>query len=134
MQGRSPKIFVEQYRFRLQPANPKLKPIFVKELIIQGKVTGVLRSFENESKEIEATDLFSDAIEVQYAEKTPYSYRKQLGQFFTPFSIADLMTVWILKNKPKALLDPSCGTGIFERSIFKHTNKLIKVVACCINV
>jgi len=52
-----------------------------------------------------------------------------LGQFFTPFSIADLMTVWILKNKPKALLDPSCGTGIFERSIFKHTNKLIKVVA-----
>lgn len=123
------KIYRERGRFRLQPANPKLKPIFVRELIIQGKVTGVLRSLENEQKELERADLFSDAIEMQYAEKTPYPYRKQLGQFFTPFSIADLMTSWILKNKPKNLLDPACGTGVFERSVFKYTSGPIKVSA-----
>ncbi|MCX7995996.1 MAG: transcriptional repressor LexA [candidate division WOR-3 bacterium] len=123
------KIYRERGRFRLQPANPRLKPIFVRELIIQGKVTGVLRSLENEQKEAETADLFSDKIEIQYAEKTPYPYRKQLGQFFTPFTVADLMTTWVLKNKPASLLDPACGTGVFERSVFKHTSEPIKVTA-----
>jgi len=123
------KIYRERGRFRLQPANPRLKPIFVRELIIQGKVTGVLRSLKNEQKELESADLFSDSIEVRYAEKTPYPYRKQLGQFFTPFPIADLMTSWILKNKPRNLLDPACGTGVFERSVFKYASELIKVSA-----
>lgn len=40
------KIYKEKNRIRLQPANPKLKPIFVKELIIQGKVISVIRSYE----------------------------------------------------------------------------------------
>ncbi|XOA42984.1 MAG: transcriptional repressor LexA [Candidatus Nealsonbacteria bacterium] len=40
------KIYKEKNRFRLQPANPKLKPIFTKELIIQGKVVSVIRKFE----------------------------------------------------------------------------------------
>jgi adenine-specific DNA-methyltransferase len=123
------KIYRERGRFRLQPANPRLKPIFVRELIIQGKVTGVLRSLESEQKETEGADLFSDMIEIQYTEKTPYPYRKQLGQFFTPFPIADLMTTWVLKNKPASLLDPACGTGVFERSVFKHTSELVKVTA-----
>jgi adenine-specific DNA-methyltransferase len=123
------KIYREKNGFRLQPANPKLKPIFVQELIIQGKVTGVLRSLGSENKELESADLFSDVIEIQYKENTPYPYRKKLGQFFTPFPIADLMATWILKNKPKNLLDPACGTGLFERSIFKNTNESIAVTA-----
>jgi len=40
------KIYKEKNRFRLQPANPNIKPIFVNELTIQGKVTSVIRSFE----------------------------------------------------------------------------------------
>ena len=39
------KIYREKNRFRLQPANPNLKPIFTKELIIQGKVVSVIRFF-----------------------------------------------------------------------------------------
>jgi len=46
------KIYREKNGFRLQPANPNLKPIFVKELIIQGKVISVLRSFEELKKNI----------------------------------------------------------------------------------
>ena len=45
------KIYKEKNRFRLQPANPNIKPIYTKELIIQGKVVSVIRHFE-ESKEI----------------------------------------------------------------------------------
>ncbi|PIZ70060.1 MAG: hypothetical protein COY10_00390, partial [Candidatus Portnoybacteria bacterium CG_4_10_14_0_2_um_filter_43_36] len=37
------KIYKEKNRFRLQPANPNFKPIFVKELVIQGKVISVIR-------------------------------------------------------------------------------------------
>jgi len=40
------KIYKEKNGFRLQPANPNLKPIFTKELIIQGKVINVIRNFE----------------------------------------------------------------------------------------
>lgn len=40
------KIYKEKNGFRLQPANPNLKPIFTKELTIQGKVVSVIRDFE----------------------------------------------------------------------------------------
>lgn len=39
------KIYKEKNGFRLQPANPKMKPIFTKELIVQGKVVSIVRNF-----------------------------------------------------------------------------------------
>ena len=43
------KIFKEKNRIRLQPANPRLKPIFVKTVIIQGKVISAIRNLEQSS-------------------------------------------------------------------------------------
>lgn len=40
------KIYKEKNGFRLQPANPRLEPIYTKELMIQGKVVSVIRTFE----------------------------------------------------------------------------------------
>lgn len=40
------KIYKEKNGFRLQPANPNLKPIFTRELTVQGKVVSVIRNFE----------------------------------------------------------------------------------------
>lgn len=37
------RVYKEQRRIRLQPANSKMKPIFVTRATIQGKVTSVLR-------------------------------------------------------------------------------------------
>jgi len=42
------KIYKEKNGFRLQPANPKLKPIFTKELVVQGRVVSILRNLENQ--------------------------------------------------------------------------------------
>lgn len=50
------KIYKEKGGFRLQPANPDLKPIFTKELTIQGKVISVIRNFE-ELKEMEMVEI-----------------------------------------------------------------------------
>lgn len=44
------KIYKEKNGYRLQPANPNLKPFFIKNLIIQGKVIGVLPHYEDRSK------------------------------------------------------------------------------------
>ncbi|MBI5123621.1 transcriptional repressor LexA [Candidatus Roizmanbacteria bacterium] len=44
------KIYKEKNGFRLQPANSSMKPIFVRDLIIQGKVTGVLPNYEDRTK------------------------------------------------------------------------------------
>lgn len=41
------KIYKFQGGFRLQPANSEMKPIFVKNLLVQGKVVSVIRNFEN---------------------------------------------------------------------------------------
>jgi len=46
------KIFREKDRFRLQPANPAVEPIFTRELVIQGKVISILKNFEEKSKTI----------------------------------------------------------------------------------
>lgn len=46
------KIYKDKNGFRLQPANPNLKPIFTKELEIQGKVVSVIRNFEELKEKI----------------------------------------------------------------------------------
>ena len=38
------KLYREQGRVRLQPANPNMKPIYVKQVAIQGVVRGVVRA------------------------------------------------------------------------------------------
>ncbi|TSC96351.1 MAG: DNA modification methylase [Parcubacteria group bacterium Athens1014_10] len=45
------KIYKEKNRIRLQPANPNLKPLFVKNVIIQGKVISAFRNIEKIEEE-----------------------------------------------------------------------------------
>lgn len=62
------KFFKEKNRFRLEPANPALKPLFFKEVIVQGKVISTLRNIEehdNKNKpyfKIDDTSIFKDDI------------------------------------------------------------------------
>ncbi|MBI4709178.1 MAG: transcriptional repressor LexA [Candidatus Portnoybacteria bacterium] len=44
------KIFKEKNRIRLQPANPNLKPLYVKSVVIQGKVISAFRNIEEQEK------------------------------------------------------------------------------------
>lgn len=58
---------------------------------------------------------------VKYIKKTPVSYRKSKGQYFTPLSIREKLLSQ-LPNKitnPK-IIDPSCGTGEFLISAQKY--------------
>ena len=61
------KIFKEKNRIRLQPANPKLRPFYVKEVIIQGKVISTFRNIEEQEAKsggIKLNNIYrSDCIE-----------------------------------------------------------------------
>lgn len=61
------KIYKEKNRIRLQPANPNLKPFYVKEVIIQGKVISTFRNIEEQERKDNGSKLNkiyrSDCIE-----------------------------------------------------------------------
>ena len=57
------KIFKEKNRIRLQPANPKLKPFYVREVVIQGKVISSFRNIEeqeNKNSKIKLNNIYNE--------------------------------------------------------------------------
>lgn len=54
-----------------------------------------------------------DVIGDVYASWVPQGARRTLGQFWTPWPIAQLMTWWAIQSPDDCVLDPACGSGIF---------------------
>ena len=116
------KVYKEKGKFRLQPANPNLKPIYTKDLIIQGKVTSIIRNFKELQNIIQDSREFSEAT-IKYMKETDMGYRKSLGQYFTPKSIRDLLLNKLPNTiKKPRVLDPACGTGEFLITAKKYFN------------
>ena len=116
------KVYKEKGKFRLQPANPNLKPIYTKDLIIQGKVTSIIRNFKELQNIIQDSREFSEAT-IKYMKETDMGYRKSLGQYFTPKSIRDLLLNRLPNTiKKPRVLDPACGTGEFLITAKKYFN------------
>jgi len=124
------KIYKEKNGFRLQPANPNIKPIFTKELIIQGKVISIIRSFEELKEKTIKEEELTDAT-IKYIKETDINYRKSLGQYFTPKSVREALLSRLpntIRN-PK-VLDPACGTGEFlitAKNILKILNYTVGI-------
>ncbi len=69
--------------------------------------------------DVKVADLSSNELELAYSAKSDLAYRKKLGQFFTPYSVASFMGQWIMKisaAEPE-ILDPCAGLGVFERAL-----------------
>ena len=45
------------------------------------------------------------------------SAQKLRGGYYTPIDLATYVTRWTLEKNPKALLEPSCGDGIFIQAL-----------------
>lgn len=41
------------------------------------------------------------------------SAQKLRGGYYTPYDLAHYLAAWVAESKPKAILEPSCGDGIF---------------------
>ena len=67
----------------------------------------------------------TNEIEREYSKFTKIEHRKKFAQFFTPFSVADLMAKWLIGNKElNTVLDPAFGLGVFSRALLNHNNNL----------
>ncbi|HCD2123980.1 TPA: N-6 DNA methylase, partial [Klebsiella pneumoniae] len=52
--------------------------------------------------------------------KADQTAQKLRGGYYTPQNIADFTTKWVLNNKPKSILEPSCGDGVFFQSLYNN--------------
>jgi len=118
------RLYKEKDGFRLQPANPNIDPIFTKELLVQGKVTSVLRNIDNElvatpivkdknyirSDEYVDEDslkIFSDAI-LQFKKENLYLYKSE-----KVLDVGILQEIFFSLLKKQGI-DSSAGRNIFN--------------------
>jgi type I restriction-modification system DNA methylase subunit len=59
-----------------------------------------------------------------YEELIPPSERHQLGQFYTPPAICELIAKWAIRNPDDIILDPGCGSGGFLSAAYRFLVKL----------
>lgn len=93
------KIYREKNKFRLQPANPNLKPIYAKELIVQGKVVSVIRKFEELKEKIK-----SGKVRIK---ETKTLKKPSLKSYLNKVYLGDVMD--LLKKLPSQSVDMIFG-------------------------
>lgn len=121
------KIYKEKKGFWLQPANSKLKPIFVKNLTIQGKVISIIRKFltetKNEAKTLEEKKMrFLDSIKSSNTNSNIKYKRVALSpiRYAGGKSLAVGHVIELLPDKTKKLVSPFFGGGSIEIAANKH--------------
>jgi len=66
----------------------------------------------------------NDVIGDIYASWVPQDARRVLGQFWTPRSIAQLMTQWAVQSSDDCILDPAFGSGVFLLTVLDQLQHL----------
>ncbi|MGC8988446.1 restriction endonuclease subunit M, partial [Infirmifilum sp.] len=67
---------------------------------------------------------FGDIIGYVYEDLIPGEERHQLGQFYTPRPIAELIVKWAIRSPDDKILDPGCGSGTFLVEAYKRLAEL----------
>jgi len=65
-----------------------------------------------------------DVIGLIYEDLIPGEERHQLGQFYTPKPIAELIVKWCVRSPDDKVLDPGCGSGTFLVEAYKRLAEL----------
>jgi type I restriction-modification system DNA methylase subunit len=65
-----------------------------------------------------------DIVGFIYEELIPGEERHQLGQFYTPKPIAELIVKWCVRSPDDKVLDPGCGSGTFLVETYKRLAEL----------
>lgn len=61
--------------------------------------------------------------------KANESEDKLRGGYYTPKPISDFLTKWIMAKSPQRVLEPSCGDGVFIRSLASENTKNLFLTA-----
>ncbi|MEM3449394.1 MAG: N-6 DNA methylase [Nitrososphaerota archaeon] len=65
-----------------------------------------------------------DIVGYIYEELIPPEERHQLGQFYTPKPISELIVKWCIRSPDSKVLDPGCGSGTFLIQAYKRLVEL----------
>lgn len=86
----------------------------------------VLRAIDWIIRYIERYEIerLGDVVGFIYEELIPAEERHQLGQFYTPKPIAELITKWCIRSPGDKVLDPGCGSGTFLVEAYKRLAEL----------
>jgi type I restriction-modification system DNA methylase subunit len=85
--------------------------------IVLSEERGALTEIDELIRLLSAVEVerLGDVIGPIYEDLIPAEERHQMGQFYTPQPIAELIAKWCINNNPSALiLGPGCGSGTFE--------------------
>jgi len=87
---------------------------------------GILRALDYIVRLMEYYEIekFSDIIGYVYEDLIPGEERHQLGQFYTPKPIAELIVKWAVRSPDDRVLDPGCGSGTFLVEAYKRLAEL----------
>lgn len=67
---------------------------------------------------------YADRLGLIYSSAVSKEHKKELGQFFTPLSVAKFMAGFcLIKKKRIKVLDPGCGLGILSCTLVEHLIK-----------
>jgi len=67
---------------------------------------------------------FGDIVGYVYEDLIPAEQRHELGQFYTPKPIAELIVKWAVRSRDDKVLDPGCGSGTFLVEAYKRLAEL----------
>ncbi len=83
-----------------------------------------ISEFIEEMSEYDLTVFDSDVIGRIYEQLIPTKERHDLGQYYTPPSIVELIINLCLEDSNETILDPACGSGGFLVKAYDHLRKL----------
>lgn len=88
-------------------------------------VAGQIRDFVIELDEQNLTQFDSDVIGRIYEGVIPSERRKEMGEYYTPPAICDLICQLTIDEASDAVFDPACGSGGFLVSAYNQKQSLL---------
>lgn len=86
---------------------------------LSDRVGDTLNDFIDELSEYDLSDVGTDFLGSLYEGLIPEQERKELGEFYTPESIGELIVEAVMENPDDVVLDPAVGTGTFPIKVYK---------------
>ena len=88
-------------------------------------VEGKIAEFIDELDERDLTRFDSDVIGRIYEGVIPYERRREMGEYYTPPTVCDLITRLTVEDASDTVLDPACGSGGFLVSAYDRLKNLL---------
>lgn len=84
-----------------------------------------IRDFILELDDQDLTQFDSDVIGRIYEGVIPYERRREMGEYYTPPAVCDLITRLTIQSASDTVLDPACGSGGFPVSAYHRLKDLL---------